>query len=120
VSDEDRRGAFEKQSRKSNMATRGGARPGAGRKKGQVSQAKKDLSAEAKKHAEAALQVLVSVAQSARTPAAARVAAATAILDRGYGKPRQSMEIDADLNLTPKPRVIEFVAPDVADDEDED
>ena len=76
------------------MATRGGARPGAGRKKGEISQAKKDLAAEAKKHAGAALQVLASVAQNSKAPAAARVSAATAILDRAYGKPRQSVEVD--------------------------
>lgn len=76
------------------MAARGGARPGAGRKKGAVSQARREIAEMAKDHAQAALQVLVSVANSAKSPAAARVSAATAILDRGYGKPRQSVEVD--------------------------
>lgn len=102
------------------MAQRGGARPGAGRKKGSVSKAKRDLMAMAKDHAEAALGVLVSVAENKEASDAARVSAATAILDRGYGKPRQAVDIEADVNLTPRPTVIEFVAPDVGADEGED
>lgn len=76
------------------MAARGGARPGAGRKPGQVSQAKREIADMAKDHAAKALEVLVSVANSAKSPAAARVSAATAILDRGYGKPRQAVDLD--------------------------
>lgn len=76
------------------MAQRGGARPGAGRKKGVVSQAKRELAEMAKDHAETALQVLVDVATSKAAPEAARVSAASAILDRAYGKPRQSVEVD--------------------------
>lgn len=88
----------EKQSEKSNMAQRGGARPGAGRKKGAVSQAKLDIAAMAKEHAGAALKVLVAVANNAKAPSAARVSAATAILDRGFGKPRQSVELDGTMS----------------------
>ena len=76
------------------MPARGGARPGAGRKPGQVSQAKRELAEMAKDHAAKALDVLVSVASNAKAPPAARVSAATAILDRGYGKPRQAVELD--------------------------
>lgn len=101
------------------MATHGGARPGAGRKKGAVSAAKRELADMAKDHASAALETLVSVANSPKAPAAARVSAASAILDRAYGKPRQAVDVDAQVSLTPKPTVIEFVAPDV-DDEGED
>lgn len=64
----------------------GGARPGAGRKPGVVSAAKRELQSMAKDHAERALQVLAEVMESAESDAA-RVAAANAILDRGYGKP---------------------------------
>ena len=77
------------------MAQRGGARPGAGRKKGSVSQARRDVAEMAKEHAEAALKTLVSVANNLKAPSAARVSAASAILDRAYGKPRQSVEVDA-------------------------
>lgn len=76
------------------MAQRGGARPGAGRKPGQVSKAKREIAEMAKDHAAKALEVLVSVANNAKSPAPARVSAATAILDRGYGKPRQSVDMD--------------------------
>ena len=78
------------------MAQRGGARPGAGRKKGVVSQAKRDLQAMAKGHAEKALQVLVDIAEGGESEAA-RVSAATAILDRGYGKPTQAVAVDGAL-----------------------
>ncbi|MDO8800062.1 hypothetical protein [Phenylobacterium sp.] len=79
------------------MAPRGGARPGAGRKPGAVSQAKREIAEMAKDHAETALQVLVTVANNTQAPSAARVSAATAILDRGYGKPRQSVELEGAL-----------------------
>ena len=73
------------------MAPRGGARPGAGRKPGKVSAAKRELSEMAKEHAEMALRTLAQIAQSGEGEAA-RVSAATAILDRAYGKPPQSLE----------------------------
>ncbi len=76
------------------MTARGGARPGAGRKPGQVSKAKREIAEMAKDHAAKALQVLVAVASNAKSPPAARVSAATAILDRGYGKPRQAVDMD--------------------------
>ena len=79
------------------MAQRGGARPGAGRKPGKVSAAKRELAEMAKDHAEDALKTLVSIAKSTSASEAARVSAAVAILDRGYGKPRQSVEVDGAL-----------------------
>jgi len=81
---------FEKQSRKSNMA-RGGKREGAGRKPGVVSEAKRELSDMAKDHADNALFVLAQIMANEAEPAAARVSAANAILDRGYGKPPQAI-----------------------------
>ena len=74
------------------VAQWGGRRPGAGRKKGKVSAAKRALSEMARDHAEEALKTLVDIAKDAAQPAAARVSAATGILDRAYGKPPQSME----------------------------
>ena len=44
----------------------------------------------AKEHAEAALLTLVEIAQG-NNAASARVAAATAILDRAFGKPAQAV-----------------------------
>ena len=68
--------------------TRGG---GAGRKRGKVGAAKRELAEMAKDHAEAALRTLVEIA-TGDVAASARVSAATAILDRAYGKPAQALE----------------------------
>ncbi|UIY28714.1 hypothetical protein LZK73_18460 [Neorhizobium galegae] len=70
---------------------RGGKRPGAGRKVGAVSQAKKTLSEMAKVHAEQALMTLVEIAEKGESESA-RVSAANTILDRAYGKATQSHE----------------------------
>jgi hypothetical protein len=71
---------------------RGGARPGAGRKKGQMSQAKIDIMSAAREFALEALMVLKTVAQDPAAPAAARVSAANSILDRGFGKAEAIVE----------------------------
>lgn len=78
------------------MTKHGGTRSGAGRKKGEVSQAKRELATMAKDHAEAALQTLLEIAQGGESEAA-RVSAANAILDRADGKPPQSMHNTGDL-----------------------
>lgn len=67
--------------------TRGGARPGAGRKPGKVSAAKRAIAEVAREHCGAALAVLIEIARDKSASSAARVSAANAILDRGYGKP---------------------------------
>ena len=73
---------------------RGGPRPGAGRKRGKVGKAKREIAEMAKEHAEAALLTLVEIA-TGDGASSARVSAATAILDRAYGKPRQALEHSA-------------------------
>jgi hypothetical protein len=84
-----------------NKSTRGGKRPGAGRPKGSRDAAtveqKATLEELARSHTETALNVLVSVAEGSESDSA-RVSAATALLDRGYGKPRQSLEVAGDPN----------------------
>jgi len=70
---------------------RGGPRPGAGRKRGKVGKAKRELAEMAKEHAETALLTLVEIAQGS-CAASARVSAAIAILDRAYGRPPQALE----------------------------
>ncbi len=42
-----------------------------------------------------ALDALRAVVTSANAPAAARVSAATAILDRGWGKPKETVDVTA-------------------------
>jgi predicted ArsR family transcriptional regulator len=73
--------------------SRGGRRPGAGRPKGKVSEAKRSIAQAAREHAEVALKVLVDVARDVAAPPSARVSAANAILDRGYGKPVAQVEM---------------------------
>ena len=77
------------------MAQRGGKRPGAGRPKGAKQRAKPEhkqtLSDLAREHTKLALDVLVSIARNGESETA-RMGAANALLDRGYGKPRQAVE----------------------------
>lgn len=40
-----------------------------------------------------ALQTLVTIMKNKKAPAAARVTAACALLDRGYGRPAQSIDL---------------------------
>lgn len=82
---------------------RGGAKPGerrGGRKTGTpnkaTAEAKIALEELARGHAKTALKALVDVAMKGSTEAA-RVSAAVAILDRGYGKPRQSVDMNANV-----------------------
>lgn len=77
------------------QSKRGGARKGAGRPVGRQSRAtrtqKATLSELARAHTATALGVLVKVAKEGESESA-RVSAANAILDRGYGKPSQSVQ----------------------------
>jgi hypothetical protein len=52
----------------------------------------------ARQKTEKALSVLVSIASDKQAPAAARVTAASAILDRGWGRPK--MEVDTNVNVS--------------------
>lgn len=44
-----------------------------------------------------AVETLVAIMENKRSPAAARVSAAIALLDRGYGRPAQQVNVDATL-----------------------
>lgn len=74
----------------------GGKRPGAGRKKGSLGKAtiqqRGTLEEIARTYTQDALDVLVQVARESQSDAA-RVSAANALLDRGYGKPSQHTEL---------------------------
>jgi hypothetical protein len=70
----------------------GGARPGAGRPAGSPNQAGRALREAASKHTDEALAVLVALMNDAEQPGSVRVAAAQAVLDRGHGRPSQSIE----------------------------
>jgi hypothetical protein len=90
---------------KSKMGKRGGARPGAGRKKGsrtrRTDKTIGSIAELAKQHTDTALNALVDVATRSESDAA-RVSAATAILDRGYGKPAQPHTGESGGNLVVK------------------
>jgi len=72
---------------------RGGARKGAGRKPGVVSQAKRTFAEAAREHADAALKTLADIARDPKAPPAARVSAANAIIDRAHGRPMSAVEV---------------------------
>jgi Family of unknown function (DUF5681) len=47
-----------------------------------------------------AINALVAIMKNPKAPAAARISAAQALLDRGYGKPAQAIEVSAQPDLT--------------------
>ena len=47
-----------------------------------------------------ALDTLATIMKDPKAPAAARISAAQALLDRGYGKPAQAIEVSAQPDLT--------------------
>ena len=74
----------------------GGKRDGAGRKPGSLNRAtierERTLMEAAKGYTDEALATLAAIMRDTAQPGPARVSAANAILDRGYGKPRQAVE----------------------------
>ena len=52
----------------------------------------RSLSDLARDHTQAAIEALVSVLDDKKAPASARVQAASAVLDRGWGRPTQNIE----------------------------
>lgn len=66
-----------------------------------------DIRSLARTHTETALRVLAGIMQESTAPHAARVSAATALLDRGWGKPHQTSDVT----------VRRAIAKDLADDE---
>lgn len=77
---------------------RGGARSGAGRKKGVPNKATAEVKALAQRYAPAALKELARLSTKAESETA-RVAAAGMILDRAYGKATQPMQHSVDEGL---------------------
>jgi hypothetical protein len=65
-----------------------------GRKAGTPNKATADIKAAAQAYTEDALATLAQIMKAGESEAA-RVAAANSILDRGFGKPRQSVDLDA-------------------------
>lgn len=66
----------------------------------QVAKAATDIRSLARSHTALAIRTLVGVAAQRTAPQSARVAAATALLDRGWGKPKQELEINQDVTIS--------------------
>lgn len=85
------------------MATKhGGRRAGAGRPAGALNKSTKTLKEKAALYGDDALGVLLEVANDKSQPAAARVSAANSLLDRGFGRPTQALEIEHQQSSTPE------------------
>jgi hypothetical protein len=50
----------------------------------------------ARQHTAAAIETLAAICEDAAAPPAARIAAANALLDRGWGKPAQPVDADGE------------------------
>lgn len=76
------------------MARAGGAKTG-GRQKGTPNKATAEVRALAQEWGEQAISTLGDIMTNNDSSEQARIAAARELLDRGYGKPRQNMELNA-------------------------
>ena len=97
----------------------GGAREGAGRKRGVVSQIKLSMAERAREHAPDALRALYEIAIDKDVHPGARVSAANSIIDRAYGRPLSAMQITGKdggpVEHTVKARVIIVPSKEVAE-----
>lgn len=71
----------------------GGKREGAGRPKGSRNKVTADIKEIAQSFGQEAITHLVEIARDGDAPHAARVAAIREVLDRGYGKAKQGIEM---------------------------
>lgn len=82
------------------MAERGGARPGAGRPKGAKDRLTREagatISEMARAYTDVAIAALARIAEHGESESA-QVAAANALLDRGYGKASQPVEHNGEM-----------------------
>lgn len=90
-------------------SNRGGKRPGAGRPKGAKDTATREMGGTiadlARAHTSIAVSALVQVATGSDSDAA-KVSAANAILDRGYGKPPVAVQVTGEIEVTEIRRTI--------------
>lgn len=80
------------------MAVPKGTRIG-GRQKGTPNKATADVKAVAQQYTDEAVKALATIMRDSESDAA-KVAAIREILDRGHGKARQSIDLDANLTVT--------------------
>ncbi|MCL2658064.1 MAG: hypothetical protein FWD62_11745 [Betaproteobacteria bacterium] len=72
-----------------------------GRKAGTANIATREIKALASPHGPGAVAVLADIMNDESAPPAARISAANALLDRGFGKPQQAVEVTGDGIATP-------------------
>jgi hypothetical protein len=84
---------------------RGGRRPNAGRKIGSPNKSTRDIRALAQPHGPDAVAALAKIMTESESDSA-RIAAAKELLDRGYGKAKQLVDIASEEG----PRIIRLVA----------
>jgi len=65
-----------------------------------VAKAPAEIRSLARKHTATALNTLAGIMREKKSPPAARVMAANALLDRGWGKAPQSIEHSGEIELT--------------------
>src|SRR3954454_15888283 len=78
----------------------GGKRPGAGRPKGSTNKANRELREIAQAYTAEAVETLAQIMRMAESDTA-RLAAANALLDRGYGKTMESIDTTVDNSTDP-------------------
>lgn len=104
----------EKPSRKRASNPNRGSKPGerrGGRKKGTPNKATRDIKEAARQYTDVALGTLVSIMKGGEgVPPAAQVSAAKEILDRGYGKPSQSIDHQSSDGSMSPPSLEDFYA----------
>ena len=59
-----------------------------------MAKAAADIRSLARSHTATAVRTLAGIMRESRAPAAARISAAIALLDRGWGKPQQEVEMN--------------------------
>jgi hypothetical protein len=80
-----------------NRSKRGGKRPGSGRKKGTPNRLTSSLKQYAAQYGTEAIDKLVEVMRNPEAPLNSVVAAARELLDRGFGKPVQTVEVSGEI-----------------------
>jgi hypothetical protein len=83
----------------------GGKRPGSGRKAGVPNKVGKDIRALARVYTAEAVETLVSIMRDKSAPPQARAMAADKLLDRGWGKPAQTIVGDTENPLQLKTKI---------------
>lgn len=81
---------------------RGGKRVGSGRKKGIPNRLTSSLKQYAAQYGEEAIDKLVEVMRNSEAPVNSVVMAARELLDRGFGKPIQSVEVSGEIQPVDK------------------